>query len=226
MLVGAVIGLPSRAARSAARAGVALPVAVGVAALAGAATALDPRVPRDHAAREPDRLRAGADDLRGRGRAVVVPRQRLRPRRRPRAVLVRRGSIVFGLDDAPVVGPILFDQNVLVYASWLLVVARRVSISARTRPGLERARGRRGARRGRRHGDLRHAVPVPPHARRRRARGCRRARASASPSRRSGSTGSPPGPAGSRSRSSSSLSGGPTSASSAPTSSAPSRRCR
>ena len=33
----------------------------------------DPRVPRRHAAREPDRLRARADDLRRRGRALVVP---------------------------------------------------------------------------------------------------------------------------------------------------------
>ena len=38
--------------------------------------AADPRVPRDHAAREPDRLGPRAHDLRGRSRPVGVPRQR------------------------------------------------------------------------------------------------------------------------------------------------------
>ena len=38
------------------------------------------------------------------------------------------------------------------------------STSSRTRPGLERARGRRVSRSRRRDGHQRHAVPVPPHA--------------------------------------------------------------
>jgi simple sugar transport system permease protein len=42
---------------------------------------------------------------------------------------------VFGLGDLPVLGPIVFDQNVLVYASWLCVVAVGLYLS-RTRPGL------------------------------------------------------------------------------------------
>jgi general nucleoside transport system permease protein len=42
---------------------------------------------------------------------------------------------VFGLADAPVVGPILFDQPALVYVSWALVVLIAFYLS-RTRPGL------------------------------------------------------------------------------------------
>ena len=42
---------------------------------------------------------------------------------------------VFGLDDAPIVGPILFNQNWLVYASWLLVALIAFYLT-RTRPGL------------------------------------------------------------------------------------------
>ena len=42
---------------------------------------------------------------------------------------------VFGLADAPVVGPILFDQPALVYISWALVVLIAFYL-ARTRPGL------------------------------------------------------------------------------------------
>lgn len=42
---------------------------------------------------------------------------------------------LFGLGDLPVAGPIVFDQNILVYASWLAVVAISVYL-ARTRPGL------------------------------------------------------------------------------------------
>jgi general nucleoside transport system permease protein len=42
---------------------------------------------------------------------------------------------VLGLADAPVVGPILFGQSVLVYASWLAVVVVGIYL-ARTRPGL------------------------------------------------------------------------------------------
>jgi simple sugar transport system permease protein len=42
---------------------------------------------------------------------------------------------LFGLGDMPVLGPIVFDQNALVYASWLCVVAVGLYL-ARTRPGL------------------------------------------------------------------------------------------
>jgi ABC-type uncharacterized transport system permease subunit len=41
----------------------------------------------------------------------------------------------FGLEDVPVVGPILFGQSVLVYASWLCVIVVGLYL-ARTRPGL------------------------------------------------------------------------------------------
>jgi general nucleoside transport system permease protein len=42
---------------------------------------------------------------------------------------------VFGLGDLPVVGPVLFDQSALVYASWLLVALVALYLM-RTRPGL------------------------------------------------------------------------------------------
>jgi general nucleoside transport system permease protein len=43
---------------------------------------------------------------------------------------------LLGLDDLPIVGPIVFGQNWLVYASWLCVIAVALYLS-RTRPGLE-----------------------------------------------------------------------------------------
>jgi general nucleoside transport system permease protein len=46
-----------------------------------------------------------------------------------------RALDVLGLSDLPVVGPILFGETVLVYASWLCVVAVGIYL-ARTRPGL------------------------------------------------------------------------------------------
>jgi ABC-type uncharacterized transport system permease subunit len=42
----------------------------------------------------------------------------------------------FGWGDLPVIGPIVFDQTWLVYASWLCVIAVGLYLS-RTRPGLE-----------------------------------------------------------------------------------------
>ena len=42
---------------------------------------------------------------------------------------------VLGLADAPIVGPIVFGQNVLVYVSWLCVVGVGLYLT-RTRPGL------------------------------------------------------------------------------------------
>jgi ABC-type uncharacterized transport system permease subunit len=42
---------------------------------------------------------------------------------------------VFGLEDAPIVGPIVFGQSALVYASWVCVLLVALYL-ARTRPGL------------------------------------------------------------------------------------------
>jgi ABC-type uncharacterized transport system permease subunit len=42
---------------------------------------------------------------------------------------------VFGLKDVPVLGPVIFDQSALVYASWAVVVLVSLYL-ARTRPGL------------------------------------------------------------------------------------------
>ena len=73
----------------------------------------------------------------------------------------------------PVVGPIVFGQNVLVYISWACVVGD-LALPVAHAPRPERPRGRRVAG-GRRHdGHQRDAVPLCPHARRRRVRGRRR----------------------------------------------------
>ena len=52
---------------------------------------VDPRLPRDLPAREPDRLRARPDDLRRRGRALELPRQQPQPRRSAGRPPVRPG---------------------------------------------------------------------------------------------------------------------------------------
>ena len=65
----------------------------------------------------------------------------------------------FGLADVPILGPILFGQTWLVYASWALVVLIALYLS-RTRPGPERPRRRRVAADGRRDGDQRHGLPL------------------------------------------------------------------
>ena len=139
MLVGAVTGFLSCSA-SAARRGSRCRVAVAVAALGGRGGGARARVPRDHAPREPDRLRARADDPLRRGRALVVPRQRLR--RSP--TTPRRFSFgqldLFGLGDLPVVGPIVFGQTWLVYVSWVCVARGRAL------PGPHAAGPRRCAR--------------------------------------------------------------------------------
>ena len=80
---------------------------------------------------------------------------------------------VLGLGDLPIVGPIVFDQSVLVYLSWACVLAIGVYL-ARTRPGLNvRAVGGVAGRRGR-HGHRRHGVPLRAHGRRRSTRRNRR----------------------------------------------------
>ena len=132
----------------------------------------DPCLPGRHPAREPDRLRARADDLRRRGRALVLPRQRPEPRRPagdapvhrvPAGELARR--------DRDRADPPRPDR-----ARLRLLGPRR---DRDPLPGphaarVERARRRRGARRGRRDGDQRRRLPVRAHARRRCARRRRR----------------------------------------------------
>ena len=81
MLVGATMGFWATQ-RAPGPTALVLLLAVLTGAFAGARHVADPRLPRRLAAGEPDRLRAGADDLRRRPRAVVVPGQRPRPRRR------------------------------------------------------------------------------------------------------------------------------------------------
>ena len=104
MLVGAVMGFWT-VQRAPGPEAVALALAVLTAAFAALVMALILAFLVDHAAREPDRLGPRADDLRRRPRALVVPRQRPRPRRR--AADAPFGDLdVFGLEDVPVVGPI------------------------------------------------------------------------------------------------------------------------
>ena len=80
---------------------------------------------------------------------------------------------VFGLASTPIVGPILFHQNALVYVSWVCVAAVGLYL-ARTRPGLNvRAVGHSPASADA-HGHQRRALPLRAHARRRRVRGRRR----------------------------------------------------
>ena len=68
----------------------------------------------------------------------------------------------FGLQDLPVVGPVVFGQTWLVYVSWVLRRRRRVLPLANA-ARAQRPRGRRVARGSRRDGDQRHEVPVSPH---------------------------------------------------------------
>ena len=128
MLVGAVMGFWA-VQRAAHGSGLALAAAVVVAAIAGALMAVDPRLPRDHAAREPDRLGSRADDLRGRGRAFELPRQRPQPRRPAGRRTSSAPVFPASMQRWPIVGPIVFGQNMLVYASWLLVRRRSSSTS-------------------------------------------------------------------------------------------------
>ena len=115
----------------------------------------DPRVPRDHAAREPDRLRARADDLRRRGRAVVLPRQRLRPRRRPGPALVRAGRRVRPRGRAGRRADPVRRRHARLRVVGLRRRRRLLPLAHAAR--AERARGRRVARGRRRDGDQRHA---------------------------------------------------------------------
>ncbi len=220
MLIGAVMGFWAVAAHSCRAAARRSPLRSVVAALAGAAMALIHAFLVDHAAREPDRLRPRADDLRRRGRAVVVPRQRPAPRGHAGALPVPGDLPASRCQDLPIVGPIIFGP----VAPRLRVLGRASSLVAlyldEDATGPQRAcRGRVAGRRRRDGRQRRRAI-----ATRTRSSAVRSpasaARRSACRSRRSGSTASPRAPAGSRSRSSSSPSGGRRSASSAHTSSA------
>ena len=205
--------------------GLALAAAIGGRGARRGGDGRDPRLPRDHAAREPDRLRARADDLRRRGRALAATSATTSTwptsRRTTSSTRSSRPRCSTGRSS----GPIVFGQNV----ARLRVLAARGRARLLPQPHAaraERPRGRRVAGGRRRDGHQRRPLPLRAHARRRRARRRRGRDASRSRSRRSGSTGSPGAPAGSRSRSSSSPSGGPSSASSARTSSARCRRSR
>ena len=66
---------------------------------------------------------------------------------------------LFGGGDLPVIGPVLFHQSALVYASIVLTGRRRLLPRAHA-ARAERARGRRVAGRGRHDGDQRHALPL------------------------------------------------------------------
>ena len=149
--------------------------------------ARDPRVSLRHAPREPDRLRPGADDLRRRPRPVRVPRQRPRARRRPAEASVRARSTSSGSRICRCSGP---SSSTSPRSSTRRGRSRRRRLLPGAHAlGAERARRRRIARRGRRDGDQRHALPL-----RARARSAARWRASAGPatasrSRRAGRRG-------------------------------------
>ena len=107
---------------------------------------------------------------------------------------------VLGLDDLPVFGPVVFDQTWLVYASWLAVAAVAFYLW-RTRPGLNvRAVGESPAAADAMGIDVTKYRYLHTVAGGRAGRESA-ARASVSRSPRSGSTASPPARAGSRSRS-------------------------
>ena len=175
MLVGAVMGFWA-VQRVHGRRRSCSPVAVGVAALAGATMALIHAFLVDHAAGEPDRLGARADDLRGRRRALVVPRQRPQPRRRSRP------SYSFGV--VPTSSGCTTCRSSARSSSTRRRSSTRRGCASRLvalyldahAAGPERARGRRVAGRRGRDGDQRHRVPLRAHARRRCA-----SRASAAP---------------------------------------------
>ena len=139
------------------------------------------------------------------------------------------GSLdVLGLGDVAVVGPILFDQSAVVYASWASDCDSSRSTSRSTRFGLNvRAVGEAPASADAMGINVTryryvHVIVGGAFA------GVAGARATASPCHRAGvrATRSSAEPAGSRSRSSSSRSGAPSSVSSARTCSGDCPRCR
>ena len=89
----------------------------------------DPRLPRDHAAGEPDRLGARVDDLRGCGRSLVVSRQRPRAGRRPGEARVRARRPVRAADV-----PVPRADRVRADLARLRVVGLRRRSSSSTSP--------------------------------------------------------------------------------------------
>ncbi len=134
MLVGAVMGFLA-VQRVGGPKGVALPLAVGVAAVAGAAMALvlaflvitlrANQIVSGLALT----ILAGAAGLSSYlGNDFELANDPARYSFSP--------VNAFGLEDLPLLGPVVFGQTWLVYASWLCVVAVGLYLS-RTRPGLE-----------------------------------------------------------------------------------------
>jgi ABC-type uncharacterized transport system permease subunit len=133
MLVGAVVGFLA-VQRVGGPAGLVLPVAIGVAALAGAAAALILALlvitlrANQIVSGLALTILAGAAGLSSYiGNDFDLSTDPARYSFAP--------VNAFGLQDTPIVGPIVFGQNWLVYASWLCVIAVSLYLS-RTRPGL------------------------------------------------------------------------------------------
>ncbi len=125
-----------------------------MAAFVGARRLADPRVPDDHAAREPDRLGSRADDLLRGPRAVVVPRQRPRPRRRPAEAPVRETSTCSASTTSR--SSARSSSTSPRSSTYRGLLRRRDrALPDADAPRAERARDRRGAGRGRRDGDQR-----------------------------------------------------------------------
>jgi hypothetical protein len=222
MLVGAVMGFWVVQRFHAARPAV-LPAAILVAALAGSVMALI------HAflvvtLRANQIVGAGADDLRGRRRALVVPGQRPQPRRQAGPSRVQPVEPVRPRDASGGRADRLRPASTGLCLVGVCAPGR--ALPRADAAGADGSSGGRVAGGRRCDGDQRRALSLRAHARGRRPSPAWAARASASRSRRGGSTASPPARAGSPSRSSSSPSDDRSSASRAGTSSAPSRRCR
>jgi simple sugar transport system permease protein len=134
MLVGAVMGFWS-VQTIGGSAGLALPVAIGVAALAGAAVALI------HAflvvTLRANQIVSGLALTIFAGAAGLSSYlgNDLQLADEPARFSFRQLDVL-GLGDLPALGPILFDQNLLVYASWVACALVGLYLS-RTRPGLE-----------------------------------------------------------------------------------------
>ena len=134
MLVGAVMGFWA-VQRIGGPGGLVLPLAIGVAALAGAVVALIHAflVITLRASQIVSGLAltifagaAGLSSYLGNDLELADA---------PAQHAFRAGRTSFGLEDLPIVGPIVFGQTWLVYASWVCVVLVALYLS-RTRPGL------------------------------------------------------------------------------------------
>ena len=174
MLMGAVMGFWAVAARAGPDAHRARARRRSRRRLAGAVMAPIHAFLVHHAAREPDRLRPRADDLRRRPRAVRVPRQRPRPRGRPAEAPVRADRRLRARGPA---GVRARSSSTSPRSSM-----RRGVLHRRDRASTSRARGRgstcaRSARRRPRR--TRWAINVSALPLRARARSAARSRASA-----------------------------------------------